>query len=328
MSAGVDGDEPAPTQSPPPWRCALRRAAQIVLVAVALGYVARTLVVNWDELTGRDVPFDGLYVALAVPFGLAYVVLRGWLWHRIIARLGAEVPARIDVAIWLVAMLGKYVPGKVFMVLGRVFFYRKAGLASSRVALGFAYEMLSLFMVAMFFAGVGVTWPEAVGGRLINGLSLVGLVVLVLVSHPSLLRAVVRRARPLRALEEALPAVRPHDPVVWGLGMLLCYGVLGVGFFLLARALAPVSPTSAFELTAAFATAGVAGIVMVLAPSGLGVREGVLTLLLSPLLTPGVAAALALLSRLWLTAAELVGASVAAGVVRRFRLPPSEDSTI
>src|SRR5690606_29558627 len=177
---------------------------------------------------------------------------------RIIARLGADVPARIDVAIWLVATLGKYVPGKVFMVVGRVFFYRKAGLAPSRVALGFAYETLSLFMVAMFFAGVGVTWPDAMGGRLVNGLFLAGLAVVVLVSHPALLRAVVRRARPLRALEEALPAIRPLDPAVWGLGMLMCYAVLGVGFFLLARALTPISPTSAFELTAAFATAGVA----------------------------------------------------------------------
>lgn len=318
--------EDGPPQSAPAWRRWARRIIQAALVVVALGYVLRTLLVNWDQLTARDVPFDGRWIALAVPFALVYVVCRGLLWHRIIQRFGSDLSARLDVCVWLVATLGKYLPGKIFMVVGRIYFYRATGLSGARVSLAFAYEVIALFTTALFFGAVGVRWPEAWGGRVLQALSLVGLVALMILSHPGLIRAPLMRFSRLRPLTEALPDVRPRDPGLWALGMLLCYGVIGAGFYCLARAFAPLPITDALELTGAFATAGVAGVAVLLAPSGLGVREGVLTILLAPILSPGVAAALALVARLWLTVAELLGALVALPALRRLapRVAPPE----
>jgi uncharacterized membrane protein YbhN (UPF0104 family) len=59
------------------------------------------------------------------------------------------------------------------------------------------------------------------------------------------------------------------------------------------------------ELTGTYAIAGVAGILAVFAPSGLGVREGVLLLLLRTQIDEGASAFFVVLLRLWITCAEL-----------------------
>jgi uncharacterized membrane protein YbhN (UPF0104 family) len=63
------------------------------------------------------------------------------------------------------------------------------------------------------------------------------------------------------------------------------------------------------EVAPAFAAAYVAGYLMIFAPAGVGVREGFLTVFLSPVFGHGSAAALAVLARLWTTSLEVVPAA-------------------
>jgi uncharacterized membrane protein YbhN (UPF0104 family) len=60
-----------------------------------------------------------------------------------------------------------------------------------------------------------------------------------------------------------------------------------------------------------FPVAWIVGLLAFVAPGGLGVREGVLAALLSGLLPGGMAVVVALASRVWITAVELVCAAVA-----------------
>jgi len=70
---------------------------------------------------------------------------------------------------------------------------------------------------------------------------------------------------------------------------------------------------------AAFLVAGVAGILAVFVPAGLGVREAALSLLLAPQLGEGLAIGLALASRVWLLLSELgaFGAWIVLARIRR-----------
>ena len=78
-------------------------------------------------------------------------------------------------------------------------------------------------------------------------------------------------------------------------------------------------------LIAAFAAAYVLGYLSMLTPSGLGVREGVLVLLLEPLFPEPLPVVIALAARIWMTLGELGAAGVAALTLRRTRTsPPTE----
>jgi uncharacterized membrane protein YbhN (UPF0104 family) len=83
----------------------------------------------------------------------------------------------------------------------------------------------------------------------------------------------------------------------------------GLAFWLLARAIVPQAALPPGLAIAAFAASYVAGLIALFAPGGLIVREGVLVALLQGTTGIGVAALLAVASRIALTVTE-IGAAV------------------
>ena len=63
-------------------------------------------------------------------------------------------------------------------------------------------------------------------------------------------------------------------------------------------------------VASAFAAAYVAGYLFIPAPAGVGIREGMLIVFLTPHLGVGVAGALAVIARIWTTVVELVPAAL------------------
>ena len=63
-------------------------------------------------------------------------------------------------------------------------------------------------------------------------------------------------------------------------------------------------------LTACFAFAWIVGFLSFLTPGGLGIREGLLGLLLSNYMIPSQATNVALLCRLWMLSAEILSAGI------------------
>jgi uncharacterized membrane protein YbhN (UPF0104 family) len=67
-----------------------------------------------------------------------------------------------------------------------------------------------------------------------------------------------------------------------------------------------IAPPVFWEIVATFGAAYLIGFLALFAPGGLGVREGIITLLLASYLPGGLPAAVAVAARLWTTAIELV----------------------
>lgn len=97
-------------------------------------------------------------------------------------------------------------------------------------------------------------------------------------------------------------------------GYLLLWGLLGTAFFLFINSIYPVDFSQLTMVTGIYAVAWSIGFLSFLTPSGLGVREGILSLLLTTVLPPAVAMLVALLSRLWTLSAELSLGGLAFGI--------------
>ena len=94
----------------------------------------------------------------------------------------------------------------------------------------------------------------------------------------------------------------------------LALGAFRHRFFLFIKSLAPVSASQLLLVTGTYAVAWSIGILSVITPGGLGVREGILSLLLTSVLPPATATLIALLSRLWTITAELAMTGIASGL--------------
>jgi len=103
--------------------------------------------------------------------------------------------------------------------------------------------------------------------------------------------------------------------VLWLAGAyLLLWGLLGIAFFLFIKSLYSVSTSQFLVVTGTYAVAWSIGFLSVITPSGLGVREGVLSMFLTSVLPPATATLVALLSRLWTLSAELIVTGMAFGL--------------
>ena len=84
----------------------------------------------------------------------------------------------------------------------------------------------------------------------------------------------------------------------------------GLAFALFVDAIVPLGWEAVLPLAGVNALSFLAGYLVFLAPAGLGAREGAMAVLLRPFAPAGVAAVVAMASRLWTVAAELLGALV------------------
>jgi uncharacterized membrane protein YbhN (UPF0104 family) len=285
------------------------RAALLALLA----FLALRLRDLW-----RDSPVDlasanVVLLSAAAVVSLAAVSAYGLVWPRILATLGHEPPAR-PLGLFLQSQLGKYVPGSVWQYAGRVGLARSRGVPARITVVSLAVEVgasvAAAAAVGLFVLPLVLAVPIALALVLVVALGRDRRI-----SRRALapLRHVVRR-QSLVAREDlgvalrAVPRVAPLYVPVW-----LVYGA---AFCLTARALTPIPVGDLVYLTAAFALGWIAGMVVVFAPGGIGVREAVLVALLAPRVGEAEAIVIAACSRILLTTADLAGGAGALALDR------------
>jgi uncharacterized membrane protein YbhN (UPF0104 family) len=278
------------------------RVLRVVVLAAGVAFMALAFARTANRLHGGAFPgLPRLGVAVAL-LGLN-AALGGLAWGDLVA---IDPQHRRPVARgFYLSMLGKYVPGGVWQVVGQVGSAQRTGISllqASTAWSAFAVVLLaSGGAVASFLALAGAGVPGAY--RALAGIGLVGLVLL----DRRWMVWLVRRL-PRRVDAEFVPGqreiLRACGKIVIGMFAAgLAYGVLIDGI----RA-APL-PTASFAWVLSWAV----GYVIVFAPAGLGFREAALVALLGGSVgTPALIAA-SIFHRLATIAAEaivIVGARV------------------
>lgn len=280
------------------------RALQALLVAATIGFVALSLARSWDDVTAYDWTIRPAWLVLSLALLLVYYCTQAAGWWLLLAGFGLRPGVLATWAIWGSSILARYVPGTVFMFVGRAWLHHGQGLDLPRVGAAMVYEQALQLCSAL--VAVALLWPLARVEVAWASWSLAAIPVLLVLVHPRVF--VPLAGRVLRLLHrEPLAASLGFGRVV---GMLWYYAatwlLVGAGAWSLARATVDVGAGDLALVVAAYALAYVAGMVVFFVPSGVGVREAVLAGALRAQVGGPVALAWAVLLRLWQTAAEVV----------------------
>jgi hypothetical protein len=240
-------------------------------------------------------------------------------WRRLLSA-DAATDWRDDAARWGVSLGGKYVPGKVFHALARIGVYRGrvtarrlAPLVVRELLLGLGAACAWVALHAALEARVAFPcWP-ALGAALL----LPALALLVPAFGLRALSAVDGAGGDPPAPDS--PPRRADAFAAWAL-QAIGYLLVGLSVAALARALLPTGP-GWLACTAAFCFAGVAGVLVLVVPAGIGVREAALAWYLAPWLGAGPAALVAIAARACLTLAEFLAVLLGLWHLRRASHP-------
>ncbi len=289
----------------------LIRAARVVLAVVILAFVARTVARNWDALRAQPIRWalDPLPVLAAVLAVWAMYALLIAAWRRMLAGWGDQLTYATAARIWVLSSLGKYVPGKVWAIAGMALMAREAGVSGwAATASAVILQVLAIgtgAITAMAFGGAAVEATHPGVLRYFIAGAVLAAVALAVLCVP----ASVRRLLGLVGVEASAATPGPGPLVIGVLANLAAWLGYGVSLWLLARATLPEGNLALPLAVASFAASYVAGLVALIFPGGLVVREGVLVAMLQGPIGLGPATALAIASRVLLTVTEL-GAAV------------------
>ncbi len=271
----------------------------IVLVVAAAAWFA---VGQWGRISRQVADLDVGGVVLAGVLVLAAKAVLAENARLAAVTHGVPVGAGTAFRLYNLSQLGKYVPGAVWQYVGRAAAYRELGARPAQIRDALLTETLwvtgAAVVLGSLLAGPGV-WrvvEDAVDGSQAVLWSLVGVGILAAVV---IVVALVLARRSLAAYARAaVPGPRA------GATLVLAWLLLGASFVVTARAAGvPVSWAYGAGL---FAVAYGVGVVVLLAPAGLGVREAVLTVGLLPLAPAPAVLVAVVVARLVYVAVELV----------------------
>ncbi len=234
------------------------------------------------------------------------------VWRHCLAALGESVSPTAARQIFFPAQAGKYLPGSVWPFLAQARFARRHGVRPGLALLaGTVFLVVHLVTSVPASAVLLFSQPTLAGRFGWTGLAaLLGLVLL----HPRVLNALVQRlAKRSGVAPPVLGWAQVARPLAWMLPAWICYGVAG---YLLAAPLGDGGPLLLVICTGAFALGWLVGLLVVIAPAGVGAREAALILVLTPAVGVAGATTVALLLRVVHTVAD-VGLGVVFGVRRR-----------
>lgn len=291
----------------------INRTFQILKFLVPLViafFIGRVIHRNWQEVRAADWTFDGGYLFISVLLTAGWFALRPYVWAVILGRFGHPISYGAAFRIFRQAELSRFVPGTVWQYVSRVYLAGQWGVPAAATMAATIVETVLLVLASILPALLNIreALPRLAGVQQV--LLFVFPAVALAVLHPRVLNfwagfLARRMKQPYSKLETGWGAVAG----VWLTYSLMWLVVgLGVGFFV--RGVISIPLTEVPLVGSYYAAAWFIGIISVVAPAGMGIREGAFGLLLSQAMPLGAALTIAVSVRLWMTLLELVWAAL------------------
>ena len=273
-------------------------AMPTLLAVVLLVFAVRWFASRWEVALGQgprpDIAWGWLVIAFLLL--LAHATCALLIWRQLLHRVGHGMPWRTAADSFVPTLLARYVPGKIWANAARLALARRAGVTLGASTGAILWETLVALTSAGVVAVAGLIGTAAAGPRRAALSLLVGTLAIWVVA--ALLARSSRGAALMRRLGGTVPVERPTTMIGPLVTSLVGWSFFAAAHFAVARGVATVAPGSLPLIAGAVALAWAGGYLAFVVPVGLGVRDGLLLVLLAAILTPSQAILFVAMSRL------------------------------
>lgn len=286
----------------------------------------------YNSLIGFEIEtlvFQPFWLIMSFGILIGYRTLLVYPW-RTLYRSATHLPVSFQ-ASWILFQLSqvsKYLPGKVGQFVGIIALCRPLGL-SKTAAIVSTLQALVIQCTLGFGIGMPVlVSPSAnhflhkLGAIFRRNILFISITVVVIIGIGCILfifcskGRFVKKIEPLQKVGLALFSVAEIHRLL--IVYLLLWGYFGIAFFLFIKSIgSPIQLHHFLMIISIYPLAWSIGLLSLVTPGGLGVREGVLSILLTLCVPPTNAMLIALLSRVWVISVEILLAGIAWGIYYR-----------
>ncbi|MBW2370697.1 MAG: flippase-like domain-containing protein [Deltaproteobacteria bacterium] len=289
------------------WMPLVRNLLAVIIILVVFGYIFHILSTNWNELGIALKRANGYWLALHVACVLSYFALLPVVWALVIRTGTPNVPFRASIISGYLPSMGKYVPGKVWTVASRAMLLKKYGnvptaQAATATFLQYIFELAGAAPFVLIYAYLGIV--PFVSIDKIAPFIIPAIIVAVFPGFAwRLLAAISERLRLKINLKITAPTFTPgvYSSFIF---QWVTYGLAGVA---LCKGFSNFDMLTAIGICCAFIASWLIGFISLLTPGGIGVREGAMVLMLTPLIGDSTAVLVSLMARITWTIGDGCG---------------------
>jgi hypothetical protein len=280
---------------------ALLRALLLVVIFLFLG---RYVFSNFDDLKNATITLDRSWLLASFLVAAVYVFSYSLIWQYITMGNGCAIPLWKAITVRVYSEFGKYVPGRALGLGMVVFSYSRYAQAKKTVSSCLFLEYLANMLGALFTFIISLCFVRDATFQAYRSGALFSTGAFFVLIHPKCLEffanIVLKRTR-----FGAVSFKISYSQVLFIIFLnVVNWVILGSAMFLFINAVHGIPATSFVHVTGLIALASLAGLLSLFTPAGLGVREGLLVVLLLPIMPRAVASVVAVGSRLLLLVAE------------------------
>jgi len=287
-----------------------------LLVIFVFYFLTKLIYTNWHEIQTFDWHIDYLMLSLSLIILSMSFILLAFGWHLILRTLNAVTNPIECLRIYMISQLARYIPGKVFMFVGRLIMAEQLGVTKTLSSVSVLFEaivstsgvFIAMLIMYSLASDMQIAWihPWKIG--ILFG---VGLAVL----NPKLITILINKTYKLRykcSPDITIPKFRYYKTMVLCLYYTFLWMLMGLAFYMLVYSLiGRLAPSKfVFELACIFLFSWLAGFLCYIAPGGIGVREAVMTLSLKDFFPLPLVSIIVVVSRIWFILGELIGLAI------------------
>jgi len=300
------------------WR---RFYSNLLLLAVLTG-VAAYILHTFSEMAAFHYQLRVSALILSFFFLALTYPLSILIWMLIARGFGLKSSFFAAARIWSLSQLGKYLPGKAGLILIRLDAYPRGTKKSVLMATG--VETIAALSSACLWVLIAMAFLPALIPPYVRYAAVTGILLFFFILYPPVLKKTANRVLKLLKREpiELMPSYKLMLAMI-GANMLIGLPY-GLGLFFAFLSLHEISWTYFLTIMGAFYVADVVSIAAFFAPAGIGVREGIIFLILPAFIPKDIVILAALMVRLASVIIEISLAAIIFLIGRYFSFQKDE----
>ena len=278
-----------------------------ILFYVLAGLFIYIYIQRVDFSSLRDISINWWYIVASVPFSIFSRMFLPSIWMKIIG-IYHKIEGSTEYwdlnYVYAKSWLGKYLPGKVAWVAGKIYFALNKGIDKTTLSIASFVDTV-LQLLAALIIGVAFLFISGTSSNFsfwYNLFFLASTVIGLFIISPPILNRLLGFGYTLikkRKLDKKY-FLKFSDLFKIIPMYFFVYALSSIPIYLIIRSLGfDIGLIDLIYVSGAFIFAGAVGTIAVFAPSGLGVREGVLLLFLVQILPADISLVLVVFLRIW-----------------------------
>lgn len=287
------------------------KAVRFIIPLVIFIFLGRVLVEQWYLLENYSWNIDIPYLISSFIVLLFTFLLWALLFKQVFIHLGAHLSLRKTFKILYISNLGRYIPGKVWQFVGMYYLLERENIGRVKATSGIMWSNLFTNLSGVLVGAFIISLSKFDVSILSVSVLVLLFVCVFIVVQPKVIDHIVNYVLEKLNKDQIKVSLPMSSIVSFVLSYALVWLCLGAAFFMLTKSIADIDIHFLPVFIGFFAASYVIGYLSIVTPGGLGVREGVMTYMLSYYIPLPIATVIAVAARLWLTIGELACVAIA-----------------